>query len=46
MTFHHEIFIKKIIEEANGQWCYSAGTHRNAVPVQIYFGVRRSGSFM
>jgi hypothetical protein len=28
------------------QWCYSAGTHRNAVPVQIYFGVRRSGSFM
>ncbi len=27
------------------QWCYSAGTHRNAVPVQIIFGVRHSGSF-
>jgi hypothetical protein len=32
-------------KEGKSQWCYSAGTHRNAVPVQNFFGERRSGSF-
>jgi len=27
------------------QWCSGAGTHRNAVPVNILGPVRRSGSY-